>query len=58
MAILPLSLCRCVARSLLLCVPFGKCLVAVFAFVVLLNYRKQTPYQRFKDVFRNSGSIH
>ena len=58
MAILPVSLCRCTVSNLFLCFPFGKCLFAVFAFVVLLNYRKQTPCQRFKDVFRNFGCIH
>ena len=57
MAILPVSLCRCTVCNLLLCFPFGKCLFATFAFVVLLNYRKQTPCQRFKDVFRNFGCI-
>ena len=35
------------------CFPFGKYLFTVFTFVVLLNYRKQTPFQRFKDVFQN-----
>ena len=58
MAILPLSLCRRGVRNLLLCFPFGKCFFTVFAFVVLLNYRKQTPCQRFEDVFRDFGCIH
>ena len=58
MAIPPLSLCRCTVRILFLCFPFGKYLFSVFTFVVLLNYRKQTPCQRFEDVFRNFGYIH
>ena len=57
-AILPASLCRCTVRILFLCFPFGKYLFTVFTFVVLPNYRKQTPCQRFKDVFRNFGCIH
>ena len=57
-AILPASLCRCTVPILFLCFPFGKYLFTVFTFVVLLNYRKQTPCQRFKDVFRNFGCIH
>ena len=57
-AILPASLCRCTVRILFLCFPFGKYPFTVFTFVVLLNYRKQTPCQRFKDVFRNFGCIH
>ena len=58
MAILPASLCRCTVRILFLCFPFGQYLFTVFTFVVLLNYWKQTPCKRFKDVFRNFGCIH
>ncbi|CDC12579.1 unknown [Clostridium sp. CAG:413] len=58
MAILPASLCRYKVRILFLCFPFGKYLFTVFTFVVLLNYRKQTPCQRFEDVFRDFGCIH
>ena len=57
-AILPASLCRCTVRILFLCFPFGKCFFATFTFVALLNYRKQTPCQRFEDVFRDFGCIH
>ena len=57
-AILPASLCRCTVPILFLCFPFGKYLFTVFTFVVLLNYWKQTPCKRFKDVFRNFGCIH
>lgn len=58
MAILPVALCRRGIRNLPRCFPIGKYLFTVFTFVVLLNYRKQTPCQRFKDVFRNFGCIH
>ncbi len=57
MAILPASLCRCTFPILFLCFPFSKYLFTVFTFVVLLNYWKQTPCQRFKDIFRNFGCI-
>ena len=58
MVILPVPLCRRTVRNLLIFFPFGKCLFAVFAFVVLLNYRQHTPCRRFKDIFRNLGCIH
>lgn len=57
-AILPASLCRCIVRILFLCFPFGKYLFTFCTLVVLLNYLKQTPCQRFEAVFRNFGCIH
>ena len=57
MAILPVSLCKCIFRRCVLCFPIGKCLFAVLTFIIFLDNRKQASRQRFKDVFRNFGRI-
>ena len=46
MAILPVRLCRIFRRSFFFLFPFGKCPLALIAFIILLNHRQQTPCQR------------
>ena len=44
MAILPVRLCRIFRRSFFFLFPFGKCPLALIAFIILLNHRQQTPW--------------
>ena len=46
MAIFPVRLCRIFRRSFFFLFPFGKCPLALIAFIILLNHRQQTPCQR------------
>lgn len=57
MAILPVRLCRIFRRSFFFPFPFGKCPLALIAFIILLNHRQQTPCQRLIYKLWNLGGV-
>ena len=57
MAILPVRLCRIFRRSFFFLFPFGKCPLALIAFIILLNHRQQTPCQRLIYTLWNLGGV-